>query len=445
MTGVRRFRAVLVLVSLLAPARLRAYDVRAEGACDPTNFDDRIVDPDEVKAVSVPPGAKPLWVLGWPCRALFGGMEKGLVKFEQGKVREKLYDFQRKLAANGFRPLFGGLGEGSGIGLGTIYDYPHRVENAFHAMARIAFLSGYQEFSANYDAHPFGGASFNFVADYQWRPDEPYYGVGQDSLSSQASSFALRQYSFSVHWDQRLHKRIRTGLIYNVAALEGLSATGGSRPSVESVFGSLPGLGEREDLQSIGAYVGLDGFQGDYRLGGRGMFGASWQEGFGELEVRYAKLEGVMEGRLPIVRGRSVLIGQAKTEMVREGSGTSPVPFYLYPRLGGSATLRGFPLDRFYGRNTILTTLEYRWLFHPRIEADIFLDSGQIFEHTDDLSFFDWQRNYGFGIRFRNATGTQFRLEVGSSSEGFSWHITFGDRPVRALGGGPVRYPLYRP
>jgi outer membrane protein insertion porin family len=131
--------------------------------------------------------------------------------------------------------------------------------------------------------------------------------------------------------------------------------------------------------------------------------------------------------------------------MLREASGTSAIPFYLYPRIGGSATLRGFPLDRFYGRNMILTTLEYRWLLHPRIEAEIFHDSGQIFEHTNDLKFFDWHRNYGFGIRFRNATGTQFRFELATSAEGISVHIIFGDRPIRALGAGPVRYPLYRP
>jgi hypothetical protein len=408
-------------------------------------YDGRIVSPEEVEERSVPSGAKPLWVLGWPCRALFGSMEKGLVKFERGRVREKIYDFQRKLAANGFRPLFGGLGEGSGIGVGTIYDLPHRVENAFHAMGRFAFLTGYQEFSANYDFEPLAGMSFNLVGDYQWRPDEPYYGEGQDSPSSDASSFALRQSSLSVHWDQRVHGRIHFGSIYNVVWLDALDSSGGARPSATVVFGELPGLGESTRLQSIGAYLGLDGFQGEYRLGGRGMFGASWQESFSEPSVRYAKLEGLMEGRLPVVEGRSVLIGQAGTDMVREASGTSPLPFYLYPRLGGSATLRGYPLDRFYGRNAIFTTLAYRWLLHPRIEAEIFLDSGQIFEHTDDLSLLDWHRNYGFGIRFRNETGTQFRLEMGYGAEGFSWHLTFGDRPIRPLGSGPVRYPAYRP
>jgi outer membrane translocation and assembly module TamA len=93
----------------------------------------------------------------------------------------------------------------------------------------------------------------------------------------------------------------------------------------------------------------------------------------------------------------------------------------------------------------IMTTIEYRWLLHPGIEAQIFHDSGQIFQHTKDLTLLNWQRNYGFGIRFRNATGTQLRLEFATSVEGFTWHISFGNRPLPILGGGPVRYPLYRP
>ena len=54
-----------------------------------------------------------------------------------------MYDFQQRLAAAGFRPLFGGMGEGSGMGLGTIYDTPHRTTNALHLMGRIALTTGY--------------------------------------------------------------------------------------------------------------------------------------------------------------------------------------------------------------------------------------------------------------------------------------------------------------
>jgi hypothetical protein len=417
----------------------------AAGCPADSYYEGRIVSPEEVERGTVPPSAKFWWGLGWPCRKILGGMESGLIAFEETKLREKLYDFQRRLAEAGFRPLFGGLGEGSGIGLGTIYDYPHRTTDALHLVGRVSLLTGYQEFGANFDKSLFGRTRLNLLADYQWRPNEPFYGFGQESSYDDRANFGLRQSSFSFHWDQDVYTRIRSGIIYSAALLDAVDKSGGGRPPVSESFGPLPGLDERVNLQSIGAYVALDGYRGDYRLGGRSQIGASWQESWGEPEVRYARIEAVIEGRLPIVGERGVLVGQARTDMLREQSGTSPIPFYLFPRIGGSATLRGFPLDRFYGRNLILTTIEYRFLIHPNMEVEIFHDSGQIYEHTDDLSFFDWQRNYGVGFRLRSATGTQFRFELASSSEGVSVHFTFGDRPIRALGSGPVRYPLYRP
>jgi hypothetical protein len=441
-SGVWLISASLFCLALI-PSNTHAQ--AKEDTCEPPFYDGRIVTPEEAKKATVPGGSKPLWVIGWPCRKIFGGMEKGLIKFEKGKFRAKLYDLQRRLAAAGFRPLFGGLGEGTGMGLGTIYDYPHRTTNALHLMGRFSFLSGYQEFSANFDPSPFENSDFNVVADYQWRPNEPFYGFGQESSVTNASSFALRQSSLSLQWRQHFHPRIKAGVVYTLAWLKALNAVGGTRPPVEEVFGEMPGIDEIYKFQSIGANVGLDGYRGEHQLGGRTELGASWQESFGGPEIRYARIEGIMEGILPIAKGRSSFVGQAATVMIREDSGTTPLPFYLYARTGGSATLRGFPLDRFYGRNMIMTTIEYRWLLHPGIEAQIFHDSGQIFQHTSDITLFNWQRNYGFGIRFRNATGTQLRLEFATSAEGFTWHITFGARPVPTLGGGPVRYPLYRP
>ena len=182
----------------LLPAELRGQPPDDDASCPTSFYEGRIVTPEDVESKTVPSGAKPLWVLGWPCRAIYGGMEKGLIKFEKGKIREKLFDFQQRLAASGYRPLFGGLGEGSGFGFGTIYDYPHRSTRALHLMGRFAPLSGYQDFSAIFDPAPFAGASLNFVANYQWRPNEPYYGFGQNSVDADASSFALRQSSFSL-------------------------------------------------------------------------------------------------------------------------------------------------------------------------------------------------------------------------------------------------------
>lgn len=450
--NILRTGVVLCLLSLCADAAQAEPQRKDESAAvrDSSAFEDRIVTPEQIAAALRPRGSGPLLILGWPFGKLFAGMEKGLISFEKNKIREKIYDIQQKLGAAGFRPLFGGLGEGSGMGLGTVYQVPAVVQpspeiTALQILGRVAPLSGYQEFAANFLSAPIHESSLILLANYQWRPNEPYYGFGQDSSVEDASSFALRQTSLAARWEFAPVRRVSFGTEYSVAVLKALGSTRGPRPSADQVFGEdLNGLNESVRLQSVGAFFGANGLRGEYGMGGRIQVGASWQDSLGEGNVRYARIEGRTEGRLPVAPGRSVLIAQAATEMTREDTGGEPLPFYLYPRIGGSSTLRGFTLDRFYGRNMIFVTLEYRVAIHPNVDFQVFFDEGQIYQHTEDLNFKDWHRNYGVGFRFNNTTGTQFRIELATSSEGFTLHISFGDRLPRPLG-GPVRYPNYRP
>jgi hypothetical protein len=444
---------ILLALTALHGATIQAQTDKKDKkdqAAQTSAFDQRIVTPETLQAGSKPGSTAPWRVIGWPCGKIMNGMESGLIAFEKHKLRERFYDLQHKLGTWGFRPLFGGLGEGSGMGLGTVWQQPDFYDPAVHETAvqllgRIAFLSGYQEFGANFHTSPFPESRFVFLANYQWRPYEPFYGFGQHSSKADASSFALRQGAFSVRWTQHPIKRLSFGSEYTLGLMKGLPAPRGPRPSIENVFGSdVPGLNEKTRVHSMGLFFTADLLQGDYGLGAHAHFGASWQESFGERDFSYGRIETKLEGRLPIVRGRSVLIGQARTDLTREAGGTEVLPFYLYPRIGGSATLRGFPLDRFYGRNMVVATVEYRWAIHPGIEFQFFFDEGQVFNRTSDLSFWDWHRNYGIGFRLRNATGTQLRFEIATGENAFAVHIIFGDRPPRPLG-GPIRYPNFRP
>ncbi len=79
----------------------------------------------------------------------------------------------------------------------------------------------------------------------------------------------------------------------------------------------------------------------------------------------------------------SAFVGQANFELTRERHDSSPIPFYMLPHIGGSSTLRGFALDRFYGRNLALLSLEYRYRIHPFVQVIPFFDEGQIFDRTE--------------------------------------------------------------
>lgn len=426
-----------------APAQARPRGFREQ-----RTVGERIVTPAEVEAAARPGVARPFLVIAWPYRQVLSGIHAGLLAIEKHKLHLRALDLMRRLEDRGIRPVFGGLGEGAGFGAGIVYDAPPRSEQGLQLMARLS-VTGYQELAARLETAPVPRSSLVLQTDYQWRPAEPFYGLGQDSRQRDTSSFALRQWSAGVLWETRPADFLRVGAQYKLGLLKALDSTGGGRPAVSAVFGDdLPGLGERVDLHTVGAYFDLDFMSGDHMpdddgLGGRVHGGASWQAGLGDSGLRYGRYELRLEGRLPVVQGRSFLVGQAGTELTREAAGSPPLPFYLFPRIGGSATLRGFDLDRFYGRNMIFLSLEYRYDIHPNFQVSLFHDAGQIFRHGRDLQFFDWHRNYGIGFRYRTLTGTKFLVELGPGDEGFAFHISFGERAPRPLG-GPIRYPLYR-
>jgi outer membrane protein assembly factor BamA len=228
-----------------------------------------------------------------------------------------------------------------------------------------------------------------------------------------------------------------------------LTALPGKNPlfaAPEVYFPNLPGYGTQTRLRSVGAYLSLHAIRQEYQLGGSLHLGASYQEGWGKNKLlKYYSYEIQMEGRLPIASGRSALVGQANLEFNRRRGGSDPIQFYLLPHIGGSSTLRGFRLDRFYGTNLFLLSLEYRYRLHPNIQAILFFDEGQIFDRTEDLSWLNWHRNYGLGFRYRAGAenSTVVRVEFGHSSEGFQFHISFGDRVLPPLR-GPIRYGAYR-
>ena len=298
----------------------------------PPSTEERIVTSEEVAEATTSNGTNVLKVLGWPINQLMRGMNAGLVSFERNKVQQKISGFQARLNARGIGLLYGGLGQGSGMGFGITQEIPPRPgaqardylgsdrTAGLRLTARISPLTGYQEFSASDEAAPFFGSSLIVHTDYQWRPFENFYGFGQDSRVEDQSSFALRQWSAGVLWQFEPSRHIRFGAEYRSALLNALGSKGGALRSVEEVFGpDLPGFDEQADIQSMGVFLIADFLRGDYGLGAHGDFSGSWQQSFGGGDVRYARYETRLEARLPIVKN-SALVGQATAELSREAA-----------------------------------------------------------------------------------------------------------------------------
>ncbi len=403
--------------------------------------EERIVTPEEVRRATHPPGFFLLRAVSVPHRLMAAGMEKGLIKYETTYQRQRSAVWFAALRNRGIGLYFGGTGEGTGFGGGAGYTAGGK-KTSLSLVGRMTSAK-YQEFDAAWTSS-IGFSRLIVEGSYQWRPRENFYGVGQKSVKEQRTNFALRQTWAGVRYEITPHPGIHWGGEYRIAWLEALAGNNPALASPEAFFPDLPGYGRQTRLRSVGSYLSLDGIRKEYQLGGALQLGASYQDGLGaQSRLSYFTYEAQIEGRLPILRQRSAFVGQATFEFNRRRGGSDPIPFFLLPHIGGSSTLRGFRIDRFYGTNLLLLSLEYRYHLHPNIEAIPFFDEGQIFDRTDDLTWLNWHRNYGFGFRYHTETGTVVRIELGHSSEGLQFHILFGDRqrpPLR----GPIRYGAYK-
>jgi outer membrane protein assembly factor BamA len=82
------------------------------------------------------------------------------------------------------------------------------------------------------------------------------------------------------------------------------------------------------------------------------------------------------------------------------------VPYWELSTLGGENNLRGYPLNRFYGKTSIAYSLELRaWflrfprLFGLKFGGQLFTDTGRVFTGSDDINdvFDGYKQTIGFG------------------------------------------------
>ncbi len=422
-------KAVILVIALSMPGSLQAQ-----------NDTERIVTPEEVREAARP-AAVPLHFVSYPHRAIVRGMENGLIKAEKNHLRERLHLWRDRLRELGIESLFGGMGEQTGFGGGGIYTIARSESRQLTFLGR-GTLAHYQEFDLKWSARS-KVSEFVLESSYQWRPKENFYGLGHDSVESQRTDFALRQSWVGARLEFTAPKHLRWGAENKFVATKALAGSNGLTASTPDVFPDLPGMGSLLRFNSTGAYIDTDFSQGEYGWTGRAHLAASYQRGLGASALRYFGYEGRLEGRMPVRQGQSALVGQIALNVNHENSGSDPIPFYLRPHIGGSSTLRGFALDRFYGKNLMRMSLEYRYRLHPNFETSIFHDAGQIFDRAGELAWFNWHRNYGLSFRFHSNYRTIMRLEYGHSREGFMVHLSFGDRSPQPFGGA-VRYGTYR-
>ena len=361
--------------------------------------------------------------------SLSAKIDRALTRFEDTKMLEqiKLY-----LANPYIHARFGGIGDGSGFGLGVEFtnntSKPSnvRLSSVLHATFRQYVLA-----TAGISVDPTNGQRERFQIDltgrYQLRPRDNFYGIGPNSFRSNRSNYDLQERGLNVAAGWKVAKALRIGAGLDFAAARVFDGQDPRFAKTPQLFPTLPGLTRGASLLSPQVFAELDlrDNPGNARKGAYANFVASSNDSVGKDDFGFVNLKLDARGYLPLGTPRRVLAARLIGNF-NNPKGGSAIPFFRLAHIGDTQTMRGYRQFRFYGRNALAANIEYRFELIPGIGALAFTDIGQVFDRRAELTIENMRATYGGGIEFKSKKATLFRILIAKSPEGARVIIGFG-------------------
>jgi outer membrane protein insertion porin family len=126
-------------------------------------------------------------------------------------------------------------------------------------------------------------------------------------------------------------------------------------------------------------------------------------------------------------RGRNELDAPRRVLAFRARYGviSGEAPFFEQFFMGGASTIRGYEEDRFWGKQSFLSTLEYRYPIQKALAVSAFVDYGGAWGGFGTVGSFtqsnstNLKMGYGLGVSFRSPLGP-LRLDIGFDDRGKS-------------------------
>jgi hypothetical protein len=415
MSGSRRSALIVVLVS--AVIGLSARNAGAQQTTTVPPSPDGSQDTTTQTTTGVTPHRRSL-------------IERVIFKLDDELLLQRLID-----APRGFYLRVGGVGEGSGFGLGPAFRHNTAVfdfkTSAAASMKRYFVGEGSLRFPGTIGQDAYTRASGPYLEIYGRRrdfPQEDFFGLGPESQLSDRSNFAVRDSVGRVTGGVE-SRWLKAGV--NAGYLDVTSGAGTDTlmPSSTDVFtaAELPGVGVPLKFVVIEPFVELatmDRARND--LAG-GIYRVSAAHHRDESD-RYSFLrwEADLRHYFTFLEDTRAIALHAWASSARPDDAGGEVPFYLQPTLGGARTLRGYRSFRFRDRSALLLQAEYRWRINDLVTGALFYDTGTVARTFDDFGRFE--RNYGVSLRAGVDLGAVFRMDLAfGGREGTRFLIRFDD------------------
>jgi len=353
-------------------------------------------------------------------------VEKALLYVEKHRLVERL------TIIDGWYPRIGGMTTGGGFAGGAGYRKHFFGNELFLNTSAAISMKGYKEFIGEASYPSLEGGLFEFGGMFRWRdfPQEDFFGIGPNSSVDTRTNYALKSTDVSAHGTLKPLRWLRGGVEIGWLSPRVGHGTDPRMPSIEQVFtdAQAPGLTDQPTYLYKNVFVKID-----YRdQVGNPRSGGLWQATYGSWDDRdlnqfdFNRFDAEAAHFFPIFDKKRVFALRGRVVYVNNDPGHR-VPFYFFPYIGGSDTVRGFREFRFRDENIVFVNAEYRWEAFAGLDMALFYDIGEVSSNWEDIDLRDAKTSYGVGFRFNNFRSVFLRLDIGTGGgEGTRIFFKFG-------------------
>ena len=266
---------------------------------------------------------------------------------------------------------------------------------------------------------------------YHYRPNQRFYGIGNDSRRSDQSVFLddEKRGEASAWLGKKPYRRVRALIAISDVSIGGGYHTQG-KPLAENVFSpaEVPFLTEGSTVAQYGV-AGELAMLNSMEEPARGfdlLADARHVQSTDGKNLDYQSWRSEARGFLPVFSLRRVLAARLVYEGVSPADGSAPIPFYRLPESTGPDRFSGYASHRFRDNQLLLAHGEYRWIiWGQNVWALLLADEGEVKPTASDFSWADRHSSAGLGLLARIAPTTLGRMEFAHGSEGWQVYLDF--------------------
>src|SRR6267142_954455 len=324
---------------------------------------------------------------------------------------------------------FGGAGPDSGFGPVVAL---HQTFFGRTIEIETPLLYTYKHYQAyQFNLRVPAGSSYLFAGSaYRSRPEDTFFGIGNDSSRDNKSSYKTVHREAAVGFSAQINKTLRSTVRLGFQKV-GVTAPQ-SGESAQQVFAAsdVPALftGASMRLASVSIEHNTKDDQHRATRGGLEFAEAGLHEAVGKGDFAYWKYRLLFQRFFSVSGdGNKVIVVRGMAETNQEKGG-SQVPFFDMPVIGTWATLRGFENYRFRDKSALSLGLEYRYRIWSAFDWGFFVDRGQVAPEPGDFGWRRFHTGYGARLIMVPTAKLPVTLDVGPSKEG--WRVYVNLNPV---------------